>query len=185
MLFEPGGTTPVLTTPGPHDVTPVFSQHGGDWFYIRQDRRAIVHCDAGNSCAEVHVDAQGPIWPVPAPSSPQVAYLTWLNTPRLKLLSLADGTVRDLGAAIVDCAPVWSDDEHIWVLQFSERRAEWIEIDLRTNRRSGRKQQAGAETADYRDCSMRESPSPARYPQVRVVASESSEIRAIRTPEWQ
>jgi hypothetical protein len=70
------------------------------------------------------------------------------------------------------------------VLQSSERRPEWIEIDLKTNRRSGRRQQAGTETADYRDCAMNEDLSPARYPQVRVVASESSEIRAIRTPEW-
>jgi hypothetical protein len=103
----------------------------------------------------------------------------------LKVLSLPDGVVRDLGAAIVDCPPVWTDDDHIWVLQSSERRPEWIEIDLKTSRRSGRRQEAGAETADYRDCSMKESPLPARYPQVRVMASESSEIRAIRTPEWQ
>jgi hypothetical protein len=185
MLFEPGSSAPVLTTPGPHDVTPVFSEHGGDWFYVRQDRQAIVHCDAGNSCTEVHVDAQGPIWPVPAPNSRRVAYLTWLNTPRLKLLSLSDGSVRDLGAAIVDCAPVWSDDEHIWVLQFSERRPEWIEIDLKTGRRSGRRHEAGAVTADYRDCSLKEDRWSTRYPRVRVVPSESSEIRAIRTPELQ
>ncbi len=185
MLLDPGRTSPTLTTPGPRDVTPVFSESGDDWFYVRSDRQAIVRCDAGNSCRDIHADPQGPIWPVPSPDSRTVAYLTWLNTPRLKLLSLSDGTVRDLGAAIVDCAPVWADDQHIWVLQFSERRPEWIEIDLRTSRRSGRRQEAGSVTADYRDCSMKEDRRSTRYPQVRVVASESSEIRAIRTPEWQ
>ena len=185
MLFEPGSTVPALTTPGPHDVTPVFSERGDDWFYVRSDRQTIVHCDAGSSCAEIHADPQGPIWPVPSPNSQRVAYLTWLNTPRLKLLSLSNGAVRDLGAALVDCAPVWTDDDHIWVLQASERRPEWIEIDLRTSRRSGRRQQAGAEAADHRDCSMKENISPTRYPQVRVIASESSEIRALRTPESQ
>ncbi len=185
MLFDPGRSAPVLTTPGPHDVTPVFSERGDDWFYVRSDRHTIVHCDAQNACAEVHSDPQGPIWPVPSPDSQRVAYLTWLNTPRLKVLSLANGAVRDLGAAIVDCAPVWTDDDHLWVLQFSERRPEWIEIDLKTSRRSGRRREAGAETADYRDCSIKQNPLPARYPQVRVVASESSDIRAIRTPEWQ
>ena len=184
MLFEPGASTPTLTTPGPRDAAPAFSAHGDDWFYIRTDRHAIVHCDARNSCSEIHSDTQGPIWPVPSPDSQHIAYLTWLNTPRLKVLSLSNGAVRDLGAAIFDCAPVWTDDNHIWVLQSSERRPEWIEIDLKTNRRSGRRQQAGTETADYRDCAMNEDLSPARYPQVRVVASESSEIRAIRTPEW-
>jgi len=134
---------------------------------------------------EIHADPQGPLWPVPSPNAQTVAYLTWLNTPRLKVLSLSSGGVRDLGAAIVDCAPIWTDDDHIWVLQSSERRPEWIEIDLKTSRRSGRRQQAGAETADYRDCSMKENPLPAHYPQVRVVPSESSEIRAIRMPEWQ
>ncbi len=185
MLFEPGRTAPILTTPGPRDVTPAFSARGGDWFYVRSDRHAIVHCDGGNSCAELRADPQGPIWPVPSPNSKALAYLTWLNTPRLKLLSLADGAVRDLGAAIIDCAPVWTDDEHIWVLQASERRPEWIEIDLKTGRRSGQRRAAGAETADSRDCTMENHPLPARYPQVRVVASEPSEIRAIRTPEQQ
>jgi hypothetical protein len=185
MLFEPGSSAPALTTPGPHDVTPVFSEHGRDWFYVRQDRQAIVHCDARNSCTDVHLDAQGPLWPVPAPNSRRVAYLTWLNTPRLKLLSLDDGTVRDLGAAIADCAPFWTDDDHLWVLQSSERRPEWIEIDLKTSRRSGRRQEAGAETSDHRDCAMKANPLQVRYPQVRVLSSESSEIRAIRTPEWQ
>jgi len=183
MLFDPGNTTPVLTTPGPRDVTPAFSERGDDWFYVQSDRQAIVRCGPGNSCAQIHADPQGPIWPVPSPNGQTVAYLTWLNTPRLKVLSLSNGAVRDLGAAIVDCPPVWGDDEHVWALQFSERRPEWIEIDLRTSHRSGRRQQAGAEAADHRDCSMKENPSPARYPQVRVIASESSEIRALRTPE--
>jgi serine/threonine protein kinase len=183
MLFEPGSEAPGLITPGPHDVTPVFSEHGDDWFYVRQDRQAIVHCDARNSCTDIHADPQGPLWPVPAPDSQRVAYLTWLNTPRLKLLSLSDGTVRDLGAAIADCAPFWSDNQHVWVLQSSERRPEWIEIDLRTGRRSGRRQEAGTETADHRDCAMKTNPLQARYPQVRVVSSESSQIRASRMPE--
>ena len=183
MLFEPGSSVPIMTTPGPHDVTPVFSERENDWFYVRGDRNAIVHCGAGNSCTEIHADPQGPIWPVPSPDSQRVAYLTWLNTPRLKMLSLADGSVRDLGAAIVDCAPVWTDNQHVWVLQSSERRPEWIEIDLKTSRRSGRRREAGAETADYRDCSLADNPLLSRYPQARVVASESSEIRAIRTPE--
>ena len=158
MLFEPGRSAPVLTTPGPRDVTPAFSERGSDWFYVRSDRQAIVHCDTGNSCTEIHADPQGPLWPVPSPDSQTIAYLTWLNTPRLKLLSLSNGAVRDLGAAIVDCAPVWTDDEHIWVLQSSERRPEWIEIDLKTSRRSGRRREAGAETADSRDCAMKENP---------------------------
>jgi hypothetical protein len=183
MLFEPGSTTPTITTAGPRDVTPMFSERG-DWFYVRGDRQAIVRCGAGNSCSEIHADPQGPIWPVPSPDSQKVAYLTWINTPRLKVLSLMDGTVRDLGAAIVDCAPVWTDDEHVWVLQSPARRPEWIEIDLKTSRRSGLRREVGAESGDHRDCSMKDSPVPARYPRVGLVASESSEIRALRAQEW-
>jgi len=183
MLFEPGSTAPTMTTAGPRDVTPVFSERG-DWFYVRGDRQAIVRCGAGNSCTEIHADPQGPLWPVPSPSSQSVAYLTWINTPRLKVLSLLDGTVRDLGAAIVDCAPVWTDDEHVWVLQSPARRPEWIEIDLKTSRRSGLHREVGAESADHRDCSMKDSPVTAHYPRAGLVASEWSEIRAIRAPEW-
>src|SRR5206468_7645962 len=155
MLFERGTSAPVLTTPGPRDLTPAFSERGSDWFYVRSARQAIVHCDAGSSCTEIHADPQGPLWPVPSPDSQTIAYLTWLNTPRLKLLSLSNGAVRDLGAAIVDCPPVWTDDDHIWVLQSSERRPQWIEIDLKTSRRSGRQREAGAETADAHDCAMK------------------------------
>jgi hypothetical protein len=185
MLFDEGASTPTTTTSGPNDLMPAFSPTGRGWFFVRSDRRAIVRCDSGNSCRELHVDQQRPAWPTPSPDARNLAYLTWLNTPRLKILSLATGGVRDLGAALVDCAPVWSDDDHVWVLQSSERRREWIELDVRTGRRSGKRRPAGDGLAESRDCSTNESPVPARYPQVRVVASERSEIRAIRAPEWQ
>jgi serine/threonine protein kinase len=185
MLFERGASSPRLTTGGPLDVMPSFSEANGDWFFVR-DRQRIVRCDKQLSCAELHVDQQLPAWPIASPNGENVAYLTWLKTPRLKVLALKTGSVRDLGAALTDCAPAWSDKDHVWTVQASERGRDWIEIDVRTGDRTGRQRPAGSDgQADSPSCWLDEATSPNPYPRVRVVGRESSEIRAMQSPEWQ
>jgi hypothetical protein len=182
-LFDEGRQSPTMTTPGPFDLTPSFLAGGRDWFYIRHDHHAIVRCDGMNVCREIRVDPQMPAWPIGSPDGQNLAYLTWLNTPRLKILSLQTGVTRDLGAALVDCAPVWADDDHLWVLQHSERQREWIEIDVRTGHRAGGRKPAGEGPVESHGCSMNDGPIPLPYPQVRTIVRETSEIRAIQAPE--
>jgi serine/threonine protein kinase len=184
MLFDPGATSPGFVTPGPADVMPAFAAKGRDWFFVRRDRQAIVRCDAENACREIHVDPQQPAWPVPSPDGTSLAYLTWLNTPRIKVLSLRDGRVRNLVAALVECAPVWSDDQHLWVLQSSERLREWTEIEVVSGHGTGRRRPAGDGPIKPESCAWNDSALTARYPQVRVLGRESSEIRATRTQAW-
>jgi hypothetical protein len=183
-LFEPGAPSPTFVTSGPSDVMPAFAEKGRDWFFVRSDRQAIVHCDAESSCRDIHVDPQQPAWPVPSPDGTAVAYLTWLNTPRLKLLSLRDRVSRTLVAAMVDCAPIWSDNGHLWVVQASERLREWTEIEVASGRGTGRRRPAGDGPVKPESCAWNDSPLAARYPQVRVLGRETSEIRAIRAQAW-
>jgi serine/threonine-protein kinase len=185
MLFDEGRQSPSFTTPGPFDLTPSFLAGSRDWFFIRHDHHAIVRCDGANSCREIRVDPQMPAWPTSSPDGHSLAYITWLNTPRLKILSLQTGSARDLGAALVDCAPVWSGDDRIWVLQHSERQREWIEIDVRSGHHAGGHKPAGEGPVESHGCSMNEGPIPVPYPKVRTVVRESSEIRAIHAPEAQ
>ena len=131
------------------------------------------------------MDLQLPAWPIASPDGDNVAYLTWLKTPRLKVLALKTGSVRDLGAALIDCAPAWSDKDHVWTVQASERGRDWIEIDVRTGERTGRQRPAGGDgQADSPSCWLDQTTSPNPYPRVRVVGRESSEIRAMQSPEW-
>jgi hypothetical protein len=182
-LYDSGNGTPIATSQGPLDVMPSFGAGDRVWFFVRYDRHAIVRCERGEPCHEVHVDPQVPAWPVVAPDGINLAYLTWLNTPRVKVLSLRTGQARDLGAALLDCAPVWSDGDHVWIVQASARSREWIEIDVRTGQRAGRRRPAGDGTLESHGCSFDESLLPARYPQIAVVGRELSEIRAIHAPE--
>jgi hypothetical protein len=184
MLFDENRQTPAFVTSGPSDVMPSFADKGRDWFFVRSGRQAIVRCDADNACREIHVDAQRPAWPVPSPNGYELAYLTWLGTPRLKLLSLQTGASRALGAALVDCAPVWSDNEHVWVVQSSERLREWTEIEVSSGRGTGRRSPAGDGPIKSDGCAWSDATHAAHYPQVRVIARETSEIRAITPPEW-
>jgi Protein kinase domain len=183
MLFDDRRRSPTFTTSGPFDLTPSFAEDGRDWFFVRDRHQAIVRCDDANSCREIHVDPQRPVWPVPSPDGSNLAYLTWLNTPRLKLLSLHSGATRDLGAAMVDCAPVWAGNQHLWVMQTAERSREWTEIDVVNGRRAGRRRPAGAGAGES-GCAWSDSPIAGRYPQVHVIGRETSEIRAVRPPEW-
>jgi serine/threonine protein kinase len=184
VLFDEGAGSPTKITAGPWDLTPSFAERNRDWFFVRNDRQAIVRCDRDNACREIHVDPQMPAWPVASPDGMDLAYLTWLNTPRLKVLSLQTGLARDLGAALVDCAPVWSDSQHVWVVQSSEHLRAWTEIDVPSGHRTGRQKSVGDGPSESERCALSDGVLPARYPQVRVLERETSEIRAIRAPEW-
>jgi len=184
MLFDRGATSPSFVTPGPSDMMPAFAAKGGDWFFVRSQNQEIVRCDGGNVCRGIHEDPQQPAWPVPSPDGSLLAYLTWLNTPRLKVLSLRDGTVRNSVAAMVDCPPVWSDDQHLWILQSSDRLREWTEIDAASGRGTGRRKPLGDWPIKPEDCAWSDSALGGHYPQVRVLGHETSEIRATRTQGW-
>jgi len=85
---------------------------------------------------------------------------------------------------MVECAPVWSDDQHLWVLQSSERLREWTEIEVSSGRGTGRRRPAGDGPIKPESCAWNDSALAARYPQVRVLGRETTEIRATRTQAW-
>ena len=80
----------MLTTPGPRDVMPSFSAAGRRLVLRSQRSTGDRSLRRREFMPEIHVDPQGPLWPVPRPTPRTVAYLTWLNTPRLKVAFARD-----------------------------------------------------------------------------------------------
>jgi len=181
LLYEPNQQTPSVATSGPSDMMPSFDDHGRAWYFIRTEQEAIVRCDETNACRPIHVDPQGPAWPVPSPSGQELAYLTWLGTPRLKVLSMQTGASRTLGAALADCPPIWSDNDHLWVVHSNEKLLEWTEIEVASGRPTGRQKSLGDGPDRAEDCVLGGGPLAPLYPQARVIGRETSEIRAIST----
>ena len=156
MLFEPGATTPTLTTPGPRDATPAFSRRRRLVLYPHRSARnrslRRLEFMRGDPLRSAGPDLAGAIPRFPACRLSHVAQYAAIETSLTVQRSRARSRRGDRR-----CAPVWTDANHIWVLQL--RAAARMDRDRsQTNRRSGRRQQAGTETADYRDCSMTERP---------------------------
>jgi hypothetical protein len=80
-----------------------------------------------------------PTWPRLSPDASKIAYVTLAGSQRVAVLSLSDGTVKQLGAAFGQCPPVWSSPTLLWTFEGSAKRYLWIERDIENGRATGRK----------------------------------------------
>jgi serine/threonine protein kinase len=178
------GHAPRTVTNGSRDYTPHFLPDGRGWLYVDGARGTIRKCDLSAMCQDVYTstDRDLPFHPVASSDALQIAFVTAIGRERLKLLS-SNGQVRDLGPARADCAPRWDRQNHLWVLQGTEQKLSWAEVDAAT----GELLKTLPVTEDLRneshDCPPLVEPPEVGPP--REVASWSSSLSAIRVVSHQ
>ena len=124
-----------LTT-GPFDALPDFAPDGDQWVYVDYERKRLMLCRLSTQeCGVLRDDPLLPAWPRFSPSGDQLAFITQVNIPRLKVLSLRDRSIRDLGPTFGQCPPVWSSNTRVWGLEGSRGSYFWSERDVTTERR--------------------------------------------------
>jgi hypothetical protein len=173
------GHAPRAMTTGSRDYTPHFLPDGKGWLYVDGARGTIRRCDFSAACQDVYTSTERdlPFQPVASPDGRQIAFVTAIGRERLKVLS-PEGQVRDLGPARAECAPRWDQQNHLWVLQGTERELSWAEVDVVT----GELMRTLPVTEDVRtenhDCPPLSGPPEGGLP--REVASWSSSLSTIR-----
>jgi Protein kinase domain len=126
-------------TQGPTDLTPSFLPGGTGWLYAR-DTGEIIECSlSAGDCVRVHADSLLPAYPTADPSGQRIAYITQLQSSRVRVISrTGGGTQRDLGPALL-CEPVWTSSRWLWVVISAPQGTRiWAEIDADSGERSGR-----------------------------------------------
>jgi serine/threonine protein kinase len=126
---------------GPLDLYPTLADQGRSVVFVRVAERTIVSCklndDAIGACRTVFTDPLGPRFTVASPDGRWVAYqTTYGSTSRLRVASLENGTMRDLGAYRSTCTPIWSGGDALWVR--SRAGGDWEEVDTLAARPTGR-----------------------------------------------
>jgi hypothetical protein len=168
-------------TPGPADTLPDFAPDGDRWVYVDYDKRKLMLCELSHrSCRSVRDEPTLASWPRFSPSGEQVAFVTQTSIPRLRVLSLKDGSMRDLGPTFGQCPPVWSSNTSVWGLEAAQGRYFWSERDALTTRKlAGRTELEGvlAEGQDVRQCFPKDAPPGSVFFQkLRVEGEERSRL---------
>jgi hypothetical protein len=172
-------------SPGPFDVTPQFGPDGRSWLYVDYMRQSIMLCSSDTGlCREFRHDEALPVWPRFSPDGKSIAYVTQMKVPKLVVVSLEDGTVKELGDAYCQCPPVWSSATRIWSLGGAARHTFWSERDLTTGARTGRQVEVGGDEINTGRASVDEvqcwpshaQPGSAFFMPLRVETEESSRL---------
>jgi hypothetical protein len=142
-------------TNGPMDVTPSFVSDGSAVLLAKLTEKAIAECGAvTKKCWTVHTDPLTPGFPTASPSGKQVAYLTLMGAPRIRLVSRQGGQQRDIGPAGGDaCPPYWRSEDRIWVAgRPKEATLPWEEFDVVSGQRTGARHSASLR--EGQDCGL-------------------------------
>jgi len=132
---------PQLVTEGPMDMYPSFQPDGLGFVHVRVRDGAVVACrlaarDA-TDCRLVHADPLGPRFTTVSPDGTQVAYQTTHGTgSRLRIVSLSDGSMRDLGIYRSVCPPLWSSARALWT--YEDGASNWREVEDLRGKPTGR-----------------------------------------------
>jgi Tol biopolymer transport system component len=173
------GQAPRAMTSGSRDYTPHFLPDGTGWLYVDGASGTIRRCDFAGTCRDVYTSTERdlPFQPVASPDGRQIAFVTAIGRERLKVLS-PEGQVRDLGPARADCAPRWDRQNHLWVLQGTEQKLSWAEVDSSTGELLKTLPVTEDVRTEYHDCPPLTGPPEGVPP--REVASWSSSLSTIR-----
>jgi hypothetical protein len=184
-LFEKGHPARSVSS-GPNDYAPRFLADGSGLLYVDGTRQTIRRCDLAGTCRDVYTSPSAddlPAQPVASPDFSEIAFVTAIGRERLKVLS-ANGRIRDLGPARADCVPLWSDNGHdLWVLQGSEQKLSWAEIDGMTGEVLKTLPVTGELRQGENDCPVLAPPPGVFRPP--GAASWSNELSVIRTASIQ
>jgi serine/threonine-protein kinase len=133
-----GSLRPV--TRGSKDVEPQFSPDGSLWAYADYAQKSIMLCTTSDSKCRVLVrDELLPTWPRFSPDGKRLAYLTQVNVPRLSVLSLQDGAIRQLGDTHYQCPPVWASPDSLWNVEGESGQFFWSEREVESGTKTGRR----------------------------------------------
>ena len=129
-------------TAGPHDTSPDFSPDGRTWIYSDYLRRSIMICTTGTDrCRVLRHDEVLPTWPRFSPDGSKVAYVRYGVASEMVAFSVTDGTQWPLGGTHWQCPPVWSSPDKIWTFEGSAGGYAWVEKEIETGLRTGRRVQ--------------------------------------------
>jgi hypothetical protein len=132
-----------LTT-GDNAQEPVFLPGGRRFVYLDiSDRRRLKQCDLANptNCQTVVDDPGASLVLGVSPSGKQVAYVARDGLEIRLRVAVANSPSRfDLGPVRVRCRVRWSDEERLWLFQWSANFQGWTEFDITRGRPTGRQE---------------------------------------------
>jgi len=135
------GTTKTLTN-GPYDLWPNFAPSGNGWLYVKVDSNTVMHCPHLHSAADCVPLAVPPHQVFRPALSPDMRHLVYLGVVgsalRASLYDLGSQQIGDLGPALNDEAPRFSDPDHVWFLTESNHKRSWQEFSLAAQKPTGR-----------------------------------------------
>jgi hypothetical protein len=139
-------------TKGPVDTSPDFSPDGRSWIYVDYSHKSIVLCATGtNECRVLRRDEMLPTWPRYSPDGSKVAYVREGTVTKLVVFSVSDGREWTLGDTHWQCAPVWSSENHVWAFEGFAGRYAWVEKEVETGLRTGRRVQVAEDQSAVND----------------------------------
>jgi hypothetical protein len=168
---------------GPADYTPHFLPDGTGWLYVDGERHAIRKCGLAGACVDVYTDGSDlPFHPVASLDQKRIAFVSTIGRERLKVVS-GDGKAHDLGPARPECAPAWTPDDQLWVLQGTEQKLFWSRIDATTGEQTATLPVEGGTRSEGSECSVLSVPPGALRP--REVAGWRTEINSVKVIDLQ
>jgi serine/threonine-protein kinase len=124
-------------TAGPMDAMPDYSSDGRWWTYADYARNSVMVCSSENdTCRQLREEKLVPTWPRFSPDGKRIAYVSQLNTPRVVVVSLSDGSAKHLGPADPQCPVIWSSDNSLWDFAGVAGHQNWSERDATTGART-------------------------------------------------
>ena len=77
------------------------------------------------------------MWPRFSPDGTSIAYVSGMGSPKVTIISAADGRVRNYWDGQYQCAPVWSSTTTIWFLEAGAGRYYWSERNTVSGEKTG------------------------------------------------
>jgi hypothetical protein len=174
-----------MLSDGPDDGAPDIALDGQSAVYLRSNSGEIVRCalnagDSRRSCETIHVDKSArALYAVRlSPAADQIAYVTGEERDghpvvgSVRILSLHDRLVRDLGPMDIDCGARWSSPNTIWTRPRGGRT--WVEVDTHSGLRTGK-----TWTSESKEIHGRCAPPPDGNPYRIRVDFRPSEVRLV------
>ena len=177
-------------SPGPADVEPQYSPDGRSWLYVDYARKSIILCSVGTGdCRVLLHDESLPGSPQFAPDGKRAAYFTQMNVPKLMIVSLDNGDIRQLGDAYDQCPPIWTSPESVWSFEGEAGHYFWSEWNVTTGAKTGGRvavispeNQAKLALSDQVQCWPSDvGPTSPFFQRLRVETDEAS--RLLRLPQ--
>jgi len=94
-------------------------------------------------CRVLKHDEMLPVDPHFSPDGSKVAYVRLGAVSQLMAFSVSDGREWPIGGTHWQCPPVWSSPKAVWTFEGSAGGYAWVEKDVETGLRTGRRVQVG------------------------------------------